>query len=373
MKIVSRPVFAAVCIGCVALVPAAMAQAVVSPTPSANSLPTPPSIPGKSNAAILYTKAWESVTPEVRNAMSYPETAGHDKALRDNQAYVESLLLAAETSDCDWGLAFDAGIDMLLPHLGQMRSTARIFAHDAARLLDADDPAKAKANDIAQAGAARRLKALWLMPRQIAEDRVLISPLVGIAIAALGEARTTELMESGALSVTSAQAILNSVRAFEATSDDPFGVRASVIGERELFVGWVRREFTGEDAGRKLVVKFASIGETNSLANEAIEKMNGEELARNLDKLEGYYDGVRAAWDEPDAKERIEKLGQAVSDGDYGPLGTLMLPAFSKVHASHTRAMTTVKNFRTTLETYIASDGKLVSPKEEPSLHNGGK
>lgn len=350
--------------GCVALSSFAHAQGpqTLSHDTKQVGYSQPPDIAGKPNAALAYTKVWKETPRELILKMSNESDPGNDEALRDNQAVVESLLSAVEITECDWGLDYEAGFEMLLPELGQMRSTARILVYDSIRLLDDADALK---NETNQQKAARRLTGLWRMPAHIANDRVLISSLVGIAIAALGEDRATELMQDQKLSVSSAQSILNAVREFSNRGDDPFGTRGSVLGEKEIFLGWVRREYsTGADAGERLLAKLAG-EEINPTLKTRIASMNGEQIAAEMDRLEPYYDLALEAWNKPnpEGKAALEKLGQSVSDGEYGALGTVLLPSFTKVYASHSKGMRELKTFKKTLETYIANGGKL---PEEP-------
>ncbi|MFO0857327.1 MAG: hypothetical protein U0640_08240 [Phycisphaerales bacterium] len=338
---------------------------LVTPTAAEDAgRPQPPNIAGKPNAAVEYLKIWKGMPRDVVAKMSNEADPEHEAALRDNQPLIESLLAVSEIKECDWGLDYDAGMDLLLPELGHLRTSARLFAYDAVRLLETADAIK---DDIKQQKAARRLAAMWRVPTHVAGDRVLISSLVGIAISSLGEDRATELMEEQKLSVSSAQIVLNAVREFASRGDDPFGTRQSVLGEKELMLGWVRREYTtGTDAGVRLAAKFA--GESISpLAKSRIESLNGEQVAGELDRLEPYYDKVLEAWDKPvpEGKAELDKLWQGLEDGEYGVLSNVLLPAFNKVYASHTKSMRDLKVFKKTLETYIANNGKLPEAVEE--------
>jgi hypothetical protein len=323
---------------------------------------TPPALPGKSNAALLYYRAWQSIDDQTRGTLNQGEA--DDATLAKHQPYIEALLRAAETRDCDWGLRYEEGIELLLPHLGMLRGSARTFKTDAERLLDAG-------GDENQRQAARRIAALYSMSMHVRGDRILISSLVSQAITSLGNSKVQELLVEGKLTASNAQSILNAMR--DLPKEDAFGIKEAVAGERDIFIEWIRDTFRGDKAGSEFVARMAGMMEAGALTTNHIATLNEKQLGEEIDKGLPYYDQVIKAWDQPDGLAKIESLEADLKGGEYGALATLIMPAFRTAYVSNTRISAETARTIKMIEAYIANNAVLPEEFKPKAKDESGK
>ena len=120
---------------------------------------------------------------------------------------------------------------------------------------------------------------------------------------------------------------------------DPFVMKAAMKGEQRLTTGWVRGNFRGDDAGKKLnETGLISMGDGDPAVAKSIAVMNEAQLGAAIDLLNPYYDQVIAVWDKPDSVQQLESLGKRVTNGEFGPMGHPLVPAVSKARASSLKA-----------------------------------
>src|SRR5262245_10487714 len=143
--------------------------------------------PENRNAALQYATVFYTANPDMMKKAEEVDIAqvGFDKAkapavfleaseliAKNGDQAVTGLLEASRLSKCDFELAMEKGIMVLMPHLGKMRGAVRLLRVDARRHLLDGDPT----------GAAERLGAMVRMGRHATNDHILISALVGAAI-----------------------------------------------------------------------------------------------------------------------------------------------------------------------------------------------
>lgn len=318
----------------------------------------PPGIPrDQRNAALIYWKAWAMATDDPMRAdidwtaigsnldpAKMPESftrAAADVATRE--AAIDVLLEATTLPRCDFELAYEQGFALVLPHIGKMRGGARLLRIDARRLLMENKPQR----------AAGHIAAMLRMSRQLRDDGVLISSLVGMAISTIAMDEGTVLIESGKLSAADAAPIREALKS--ALETDAFGVRACVRGEGEILRRWIADKFTGKTAGADLLKAMdfgvtSTSGDELKAAKEAVSKM--DDAALNADVallLKGYRD-IDAAWDAADAENRIGEISERSSKGAYGQLAVIAFPSFSRARANVTTNAQKLKDFSARLE-----------------------
>ncbi|HRQ72612.1 MAG TPA: hypothetical protein PLU35_06255 [Phycisphaerales bacterium] len=177
---------------------------------------------GPTNAALVYYRAIIGLPSlndgEIKAAMIDGDESGMTreaaaKKLEELQGAINTFCRAAAMEECDFGLDFDHGFELLLPHLGKMRMAARLIASDAVRLAEAGQADE----------AAERLAALYGIARHVADDGTLISSLVGAAVAALANQGVERLLSEGKMGEAGRVAL---EAAFERLGDDdPFHTR----------------------------------------------------------------------------------------------------------------------------------------------------
>lgn len=327
--------------------PAAPAQPGI-PTPP----PRPPKLTGKENAALLYYRAWDLLSREdatavgdtFENNAAYHLTPEQLKVLEANQKYVDLVLHAANTPACDWGIQYDQGWEALLPHLSKMRQTCRFLGADARRCLDAGKPAD----------AAERIAAIARMSDQTRNDGILISALVGAAIASYGCSATDVAFELRSLTPDSARIILNAFR--EINQEDAFGSRSAILFEGWAVVDWPRTRFTGPAAGHDLRALMAATTEGGQEPTESpLEKLDAEQLAVELEKSRPYFEEVTRLWDDPDAPAKLNALNDRVAKGDFGETAKVLVPAFGRARSGISKSLVAVNATIKNLETFIST------------------
>src|SRR5262245_16889379 len=187
------------------------------------------------NAALVYWRAWSlgpadfgEKTKSLFDAAKPVDPRGELATyLRENATLVTNIIAATRRPDCDFGIDYSAGFMAMMPHLAKLRDSARLLAADA-RLAAAEG----RADD-----AAQRTAAIYRMARQPLNDRLMISSLVGSAIAGLGHSTVKSLADTGALIPAVRPTIRDAALALN--TDDPFFIKGSVRCEGVVMIGWV--------------------------------------------------------------------------------------------------------------------------------------
>jgi hypothetical protein len=144
-----------------------------------------PPVPDEENAAPIYRKAWDALQgppPEVLDAAGSlrktPIALWPKDKKRTLADYVASqrdaiglTLKATRYEKCNFGLDFSQGFAMLMPHLAQMRSLARLMSVDATDKLGRGDIEGAIESDVA----------MRVIAKHVGSDPTLIGKLVEIA------------------------------------------------------------------------------------------------------------------------------------------------------------------------------------------------
>ena len=330
---------------------AALAQTPVAPAAPNEPAPTrTPTLSGPTNAALVYYRAWISADPKLGDAQVLfdhdPEndssvTLTRDEAiqlLKDAQGVVGTVMRAASMDHTDFGLDFDQGWALLLPHLGKLRDSARLLAADARRLLADNEPD----------AAAARAAALYGMARQAPDDGVLISSLVGASIANLANTLVREMLDAETLTPEGRDLIVASIERIR--RDDPFGIRSSIEMERLVTTEWVRTAFRGPDAGKKLV--DSGFVETDPATRELLASLDEQQLNAETARVAEFYDHALRVWSYDDAVDRLEALSELIDSGAYGPLGKLFAPALQKCKNSDIKARAELGDITDALRAY---------------------
>ena len=290
-------------------------------------------LPDPENAALLYWICWSTGFDTFGDGSQYqPEpdwkpSAEYAKTLTENQGVIRQLLRATRIRECDWGVEYSQGFGALMPHLGKLRAATRVLAADSRRLA-----ADGKVED-----AAERVAAIFRMARHAAQDPVLISSLVGLAIHNAGKAELEWLATNGHLSDAGRKNIGDAVEQIPAS--DPFRFHDAIKMERDIALEWIKKEFTGPAAGRRFLEQFAMPANDDDAAAAEVGKYNAEQLAEGVDMMRPAYDEAIAAWGKPDAVERLRAIEGRVNSGEFGPVAKLMFPALNRSHEAYERGI----------------------------------
>jgi hypothetical protein len=298
--------------------------------------------PEDRNAAIKYSWAFFTLPQELLNkvgevGMDLSDTMFEKEAGKQPKDFVEAakelepysisiqqLIDASKLRRCDHEIEYEKGIAALLPHLGKMRQAVRVLRFDARRLIIEGDAA----------AAAERIATMVRMARHLRSDRTLISSLVAAAITNTAAVEAEAELESGLLSAEARRTILAAFQELDAV--DPFAMKEAVRGEQAMTLNWIKATFDGEDAGRRLLA-MAVFDDPGAKASLMIGSMNGTQLSAAVDLMSPYYDQVLAVWDQEDSVAQLQKLGERVKGGEFGPVGQVLAPALDNAKKSSLR------------------------------------
>jgi len=276
-----------------------------------------------SNAALEYYRTWGVMDGELATVLVTGDTLelaeGGEARLVESDETVGALLESARSGSADWGVDLSEGPEVLLPHLGNLRASAKILTADALRCAAAGD----------DAGAAERAGAVFRMSLQSRGDGTLISSLVGMAIGNLGVTLTEQMIAEGVIGAEEAGIVLEGIRSGE--MPDRYAFCDAIVGEWRMMSEFIVRNAPAEDAGVWLRERLSFADD--AAAAEKLLKMDRSELMRELGGYAEYHADLLAAWTAQD-KDAIEAAEQRVQAGGYGALTELIGATLTRAYGS---------------------------------------
>lgn len=283
------------------------------------------------NAAAWYQRAFaelERFTPEEMELIEQYRSGGATtpspevRALINRAApIIDNALRASAQGYSDFGLDYSQGFDLLLPHLGKMRSIARLTQADSMmRLGDGDG-----------AGAAERIAAMYRLADHTGDDHILISSLVSRAIFEVADTSAQMGFDHGAFDPASAMVLLRSARAFD--QDDPFQSIEALAMEQTLCMNMIREHFMGDDAAKKseMLAMLASDGDLD----EQFADLTPEQLEVHIGRYTALMDRYAEVWsgDDPEAaRAQLAQIERELEAGEHGLIAQLLMPALGRAY-----------------------------------------
>lgn len=315
--------------------------------------------PDPKNAALLYYQAFLTVPQEEEPAdgQLHDYAIGKAELNKAVEHYIDScrgaIGLAVEASqlaDCDWGLQYSQGFNMILAHLGQMRSLARIMIADA-RIQ------ASKGNDEL---AFERCITVYKMSRHVG-DKVIISFLVNVAMEAMGGGCIGDLLGEKQADAKLLESMKKELAAFAKNAPSP---DRSLDLERKVFVEQIKMENIGD------LMKAIDTKKSTDEVLKEIEKFGGEEfLKKSRDYYSSYMrsimDILRSGKPYPEMHKQLAELAAGLEkQREKTPEATFTLavaPAVSKIYTNMIRSRTQANALRTAVEIHLtkAKIGKL--------------
>jgi hypothetical protein len=303
------------------------------------------------NAAVLYYKAAVFGIGDDQTDMIFDFQKGkielNDKIrefVKRNHITIETVLDASKVKNCDWGLDFSKGVEMMMPPLGPVRDLARLVAADA-KILAIDGDYEA---------AISHCMSLYKMARHV-NDRVYICYLVGISINNLTNDCITQIMAEMPQDTQSMTRLKNQLMEINSI---PFSVKPAILGEREEILISMTLEQLPD---------VARLCEVDKTVAEKILSLDQAAIDRNKEYHNNHVACIIDAFDMPyvEGYAAIEELHKKMkevvkSDPDLF-LTDILEPAVQKVFSLSTRSKTYDNAIRTAIELYIvkAKTGKL--------------
>jgi hypothetical protein len=301
-----------------------------------NTIRPQPNVGSSANAAIAYFQAWDMLPRKEWVRLN--DLAGNrpdsgkplPKELRDEllkqHAYIDALLRVSAMDHCDWGYAWESGWDLLLPHLGYCRGSARLLAAETLRC----------AQDNSNIAAIERIRAMVRISQHVAEGPILISSLVGMAISALAANITTELLDHHDVTPAQARALLAIFRAIP--RKDFYNTSAALSKEREITIAWLRDKCPGKEPGAEYV-RFTVGNKWNDFRfGEAfLSRFTRQQFDQDLTRAEKLYIELEKAWHSDNPEPRLEELAWEMNEFQWGLVAIQMMPSYVHARGSVTR------------------------------------
>lgn len=303
--------------------------------------------PTATNAAPIYWRAFYSFQTNEQlkgtdfsamldegDASGYFLSEEEVEKCRSAQEVVQTALRAASVEPCSWEVDYEQGIMALLPHLGPTRNLARLFSADIRRCVQEGDIE----------GGLERIIAMHSMARHMRVDGILISSLVSCAIANLATTQTSLFLAHAELTKAQQDRLIAAIDAYE---QDPFAVQQAVANEGNWLTAWLAEQVRSGEF-RSSAADFTSMigAGHNDEAMFKIMRLSDDALMEDLRSIRRYYTDAHALWNERDAGDRLEMLGELVEQGHYGTLAQVLTAALSKCHTADTRGQEALETSR---------------------------
>ena len=220
---------------------------------------------------------------------------------------------AARVPRSDWDLDRSRGFALELPHLGSMRSAARLLQAQARWELD-----EGRRDQALEAVAA-----LAGMGAQPGQDDIVVSSMVGQAIASQFVEVTDEAIDRGAVGKDAAQALLEAAGALK--GDDPHAFAQAVLGEG----GMLRATIEGARSDAELRRLFGEAAPEMATGGITLEGARGE-----VGGIAAFHERAARAFANPDpaaAEAEINRLEQQAKAGRFGALMKVVAPDLASV------------------------------------------
>jgi hypothetical protein len=292
------------------------------------------------NSAVLYYKTCLVVgdPPEEIAGVMIDAIRGKceiNEQSEGQSSAIELAIAATASENCDWGMDYSKGFELLLPHLGPMRKVCQII------LLDAQ--IKAGEGDIEK--AMEQSLACFRIARHIKKDTTIISSLVGISVEQLACENIGTILSKHVVS----EEVLKKVRDTLNEITSNYGsMKECLRMEADIAVNYMRTKNIPE------LLEVLGVKEDEKTA-EFDEEM--------LDKSIAYYrkhmDTTLKAFKLPYAKAIArmqaaqEKLEEDAKKKDEAVLSSAIVPAMGKCLNNEVLALNRINALRCAIEIYL--------------------
>ncbi|MBN1362118.1 MAG: hypothetical protein JW993_16100 [Sedimentisphaerales bacterium] len=308
------------------------------------------------NAAVLYYQAsltydanypmLDKVTQFIRGDIGVDEEI--EAYVRRNARAIKQFVDAGASPQCDWGIDYSEGLDVMMPQYAPLRNIAKIVLAEARIAGEAGDYARALDLCLAvhKAGV------------HIADGGIIISHLVAISLNEMANQCLTQLIPH----VRDAPDLLVELRSLilDVSGGIP-SVKTAINRDLHVFGGDLRRERVGYIL--EMVTDFGITAERARIIRQADEAF----FNANRQYFMGHLAAVLAACDlpYPQSYERLVALGEEPAlESKTNPdaiLAAVLAPAVDKIVCLDLKARTHFNAVGTALNLYLvrARTGRL--------------
>ncbi len=318
---------------------------------------------GNRNAATWYRRAfaeldafnraeWD-VIEAYRADPSGPPPPALRQALAKGTAAMDFVRRGAEQGYADYDLDYSLGAELQLPHLARLRNLTKLMQADVyVRLHDGDS-----------AGASRQVAAMYRAAGHCTDDRILISSLVGNSVFQVTDQAAQIAIDRAAFGPGESALVLGAVESLDEA--DPFAVAEALVGEQDFLVGWMEREYGGQEQRQAMVDGDMFWLTGSGEAEREMAAMSDDEFAQSIgdyDQMMGEVVAAFANEDREAGRAELVAIYDRFEEGDHGLLAHLMTPAFLRVFDQMEASAAQVAGRRAVLEALAAGTRK---PEDE--------
>ena len=303
------------------------------------------------NAAVLYYKAFQLMEfpeePLKSDMVDYLKGEGDssdaiEAVLQKNQRMLELIQDATEIENCDWGLNYQDGFDMLLPELGPARRAAYLLLADARRNLQRKDQDKALGQCLA----------VYRMAYHVG-DNILVSYIVNLSLTELANRVMVDLLSEGVWNQVTLIELKNHLADIKANRRT---LRASIQAESQM------KRFSIKIENKDELIKFLEYPQGDAEMRHTIETIQAGDEAFFAASLQYYLDfsaDMKNALDGPVAEvypalqQLAERPVQECKVNDYAIMTALIAPSLSRCYCLDIRARTHFNALQAAIELFL--------------------
>ncbi len=295
--------------------------------------------PSAPNAA----DAWQDLFVELKNIpyiehkggfrMPYYENEVWDESAHEYRSQMAPIVgrarEIAKMEHCDWGLDYSQGLDMVLPHLGNLQKVQHMLHYSMRGEMDMGNTNAAIAE----------MDSMFRITRHNQETKTLLGSLV--TASGFNLAISDKRIVDNANDVEQLETILSSVDQFE--TFDPFGLRTNIGNEKEIVLNWLKNT-ENPDFTDFVSMEDQEIDISNLDMDAEIER-----FSYGMGKMETIFQMT----DKEAALKAAEALDVELEEGGLGFLAMMLSPSSKKLLDTAFKSEEVVSDFKQLLRNKI--------------------
>ena len=303
------------------------------------------------NAAVLYYKAFQLMEfpeePLKSDMVDYLKGEGKisdaiEEVLQKNQRVLELIQDATEIENCDWGLNYQEGFDMMLPQLNPARRAAYLLLAQARRNLQTGDQSK----------AIGQCLAVYRMAYHVG-DNILVSYIVNLSLTELANRVMVDLLSKGMWNQVALIELKNHLADIKTNRRT---LSASVQAESQM------KRFSIKIENKEALIKFLEDPQADAEMRHTIEVIQAGDEAFFAASLQYYLDfsaDMKNALEGPVAEvypvlqQLAERPAQECKINDHAIMTALIAPTLSRCYCLDIRTRTHFHALQTAIELYL--------------------
>jgi len=310
------------------------------------------------NAAVLYYKAFMLYeSPDNIGPMLWDYWKGNielnekiEEHLSRNQRVIKIVLDATRIDNCDWGLDYSQGTEVLLPPLHKARELFALLAAEATMQADRGDYRK----------ALGRCMSIYRMARHL-NERPIVCYLVAVAINAANHRCMIQILSDMPQDIDTLSWLKNQLAQIDSKS---FSFKTCVDYENEVVMAFMIKD---NIKGFLPVENWEVPPSVSKTAEKWLLAADEQFLASNRAYWKKLIGSIKATLDMPYLKAYVElqrlceKPEKDIIENPDATLTTILLPAFNKSYNVGIRGKNLPNVIRAAIDIYIikAKTGRL--------------